>query len=98
MGALTLALAGCAASPAPAGVQVPEQLLLAAAIPGQATRAQLLAAFGPTTHVRFDSGYESWLYRVAGPGGQSTEIVLLLDPHGVVSKVRRGPTLAPARP
>ncbi len=93
---LTLGLAACATgpAPAPAGVQVPEQRLMAAALPGT-TKAQLLAAFGPTTHVRFDSGYESWLYQVAAPGGQLTEVVVLLDPQGVVRKVRRGPTLAP---
>lgn len=93
--ALPLSLAGCASGPAPAGVHVPEQRLLASAVPGQTTKAQLLAAFGPTTHVRFDSGFESWLYQVAAPGGQFTEVVILLDPQGVVSKVRRGPTLAP---
>lgn len=92
---LALALAGCATDTAPAGVQVPEQRLREAAVPGQTTKAQLLAAFGPTTHVRFDSGFESWLYQVAAPGGQFTEMVILIDPQGVVSKVRRGPTLAP---
>jgi hypothetical protein len=41
--------------------------------------------------VRFDSGYETWLYESDAGGGRHTELVLLLDRAGVVQKMRRRP-------
>jgi hypothetical protein len=64
-------------------------------LPGRTTKAELLAAFGPTRTVRFDSGYEVWLYQSPAGAGQFSEFVVLLDPAGVVSKTRRR---APALP
>ena len=31
------------------------------------TRGDVIAAFGPATVIRFDSGYEVWLYRLEEP-------------------------------
>lgn len=97
MALLTALLSACASAPAPLGAQVEQQRLLASAVPGQTTRAQLLASLGATTKVVFESGYESWLYQAREADGQYTEWVVLLDPRGVVSKVRRGATLAPQK-
>jgi hypothetical protein len=66
------------------------------------TRADVIAALGPATVIRFDSGYEVWVYRVeASPrknqdrppnrgerGGQPSELVMLFNPSGSVSKIR----------
>ena len=65
-------------------------------------KADVLAALGPATVVRFDSGYEVWLYRLVETssrknqdeppnrdrGGQPSELVMLFNPSGSVSKVR----------
>ena len=91
---LALALAGCAAPPATPGTQADEARLTAATVPGQATRASVLAALGPTRTIAFDSGYEVWLYQVPKGGALYAEYVVLFDPKGVVSKVRqRAPAL-----
>lgn len=95
---LVLALAllsGCATrAPAP-GTRVAEARFDQAVVPGRTTRAELLAAFGPTRTVRFDSGMETWLYTAqsATPaaGGRDTELVLLLGPDGIVKKMRKRP-------
>lgn len=88
-------LAGCASTPAPLGTTLPEATLTAAVIPGQTTRAQMLAALGPTKFVHFDSGYETWLYQAPAAGGRYTEFVVLVDPAGVVRKLRRRAPSAP---
>ena len=82
-------LAGCATAPAPVGTAIPAARLDAAVVPGQTTRAQMLAALGPTKFVHFDSGYEVWLYQSPAEGGKFAEFVVLVDPGGVVSKTRR---------
>jgi hypothetical protein len=98
---LVLALAllsGCASrAPAP-GTSVAEARFDQAVVPGRTTRAELLAAFGPTKTVRFDSGMEAWLYTTqsatqsaAPAGGRDTELVLLLGPDGIVKKMRKRP-------
>ena len=82
-------LTGCATqNAAPPGTQVAAERLQQTVIAGQTTKAQLLAAFGPTKHVRFDSGYEAWVYQSPAGGGQFAEFVVLIDPAGVVSKTR----------
>ena len=82
-------LAGCATqNAAPPGAQVAAERLQQTVIAGQTTKAHLLAAFGPTKHVRFDSGYEAWVYQSPAGGGQFAEFVVLIDPAGVVSKTR----------
>jgi hypothetical protein len=82
-------LAGCATAPAPIGTAIPAARLDAAIVPGQTTRAQMLAALGPTKFIHFDSGYEVWLYQSPADGGRFAEFVVLVDPAGVVSKTRR---------
>jgi len=90
-------LAGCATqNAAPPGAQVPAERLQQTVIAGQTTRAQLLAAFGPTKNVRFDSGFEAWVYQSPSGSGQFAEFVVLIDPAGIVAKTRtRAPN--PAR-
>ena len=89
-------LAACASqSAAPPGAQVAAGRLAQSVVAGRTTRAELLAAFGPTRSVRFDSGYEAWVYQSPAGGGRFSEFVVLLDPAGVVSKTR---TRAPSAP
>jgi len=90
-----LLLAGCATGSAPPGAQVAAERLQASVIPGTTTKAQLLAAFGPTKQVVFDSGYEAWVYQPPAGSGRFAEFVVLIDPLGVVAKTR---TRAPAQP
>ena len=84
-----LLLAGCAASPVPPGTQVAEERLASTVVPGRTTKGELLAAFGPTRNVVFDSGYEAWVYQSPAGGGRYSEFVILIDPRGVVRKTRR---------
>ena len=58
---------------------------------GKSTKADVLAAFGKTTSIEFDSGYEVWVYRLKGAllGSRGTnEFVVLFAPSGVVAKTR----------
>ena len=87
-------LSGCVTQPAPPGSVVAAERLAATVVAGRTTKAELLAAFGPTQNVRFDSGYEAWVYQSPVGGGQFAEFVVLIDPSGIVSKTR---TRAPSR-
>lgn len=88
-----VALAGCATTPAaPPGTVVPNDAIEQAVQPGVTTRAMLLARFGATTSIRFDSGVEVWRYLIAPSAGAGYgEVVIVLDPRGVAAKVRRAP-------
>jgi hypothetical protein len=89
--ACALLLCGCASTEAPPATPVAEAAFSTRITPGVTTREALLAGFGPTRQVSFDSGYQVWLY-VAPAGPQRyTELVLLIDPDGVVRKMRRRP-------
>jgi hypothetical protein len=62
-------------------------------VAGKSTKADVAAALGPGTVVRFDSGYEAWVYRakaykpaVDAPG--TNELVVLFTPSGIVKKTR----------
>jgi hypothetical protein len=92
-----LVLAGCAThSAVPPGAQVAPERLAQLVVPGRTTKAELLAAFGPTRSVRFDSGYETWVYQSPAGGGRFAEFVVLIGPSGVVAKTRtRAPSPAP---
>jgi len=83
-----LLLAGCASNPAPPGTQVALERLQQGVVAGTTTKAQLLAAFGPTKSVVFDSGFEAWVYQSPSAGGQFSEFVVLIDPAGIVRKTR----------
>ncbi|RZJ12212.1 MAG: hypothetical protein EOO54_20605 [Haliea sp.] len=68
--------------------------------PGRTTKADVLAALGPATVVRFDSGFEVWAYRdkPVRQADSPAELVMLFTPSGVVQKVRAKPAYAaPAR-
>lgn len=85
---LLLLLAGCT-TPAPEpGTTIAQDRFTQLVVPGRTTRADLLAAFGPTQTVRFDSGFETWLYETGPVNGRRTELVLLLDRDGIVRKTR----------
>jgi hypothetical protein len=84
-------LAGCATQAPQPGTVVAADRFGQLVVPGRTTRAELLAAFGPTKSVVFDSGYETWLYSASAGGGRSEELVLLLDHDGIVRKLRRRP-------
>lgn len=86
MAAWALLLAGCAAAPPPGATLAPEARLAASTIPGQATRASVLAALGATRVQSFDSGYQVWMYHMARPGGRYAEFVILFGPDGVVRR------------
>jgi len=86
-----LVLNGCATGSNEPGTIVAEDRFAQLVVPGRTTRAELLAAFGPTKSVRFDSGMETWLYETNAGAGRHTELVLLLDREGVVRKMRRRP-------
>ena len=85
-----LTLAGCATRP-PEGTVVAADRFDQLVVPGRTTRAQLLAAFGPTRAVHFDSGMEAWMYETDTGAGRHAELVLLLDRDGIVRKLRRRP-------
>jgi hypothetical protein len=89
--ATLLLLAGCAIrAPEPGTVVAPDRFSQLV-VPGHTTRAELLAAFGPTKNVRFDSGMETWLYEADAGAGRHAELVVLLDRDGVVRKTRTRP-------
>jgi hypothetical protein len=83
-------LSGCATRAPEPGTSVAESRFDQLVVPGRTTRAELLAAFGPTKTVVFDSGMETWLYTAPAAGGH-TELVLLLGRDGVVRKMRKRP-------
>jgi len=62
-------------------------------IPGTSTKADVAAALGPATVVRFDSGYEVWAYREKPPRSETpgAEFVVLFTPSGIVQKTRIRP-------
>ncbi|MBW8897084.1 MAG: hypothetical protein JF619_02990 [Massilia sp.] len=84
-------LSGCATRAPEPGTSVAEARFDTLVVPGRTTRAELLAAFGPTKTVKFDAGMEAWLYTSPAAAGRSTELVLLLDRDGIVRKLRKRP-------
>lgn len=89
--ALAALLAGCAATAPEPGKVVAQDRFDAQVVPGRTTKADLLAGFGPTRSVVFDSGMQAWLYESDAGNGRHAELVLLLDRDGIVRKVRRRP-------
>jgi hypothetical protein len=84
-------LSGCATNAPEPGKVVAQDRFEQLVVPGRTTRAELLAAFGPTKTVVFDSGIEAWLYESTVSGGRHAELVLLLDRAGIVRKMRTRP-------
>src|SRR6185436_11171927 len=107
---LAACIAGCATyepSGPPAAVVSPDERKVIAphraqnaVVIGKSTRADVRAALGETLAVSFDSGYEVWVYRLAGEKtatarrDASGEFVILFAPSGLVAKTRIRP--APA--
>jgi hypothetical protein len=89
--AAAILLAGCATRAPEPGTSVAEARFDALVMPGRTTRAELLAAFGPTKTVVFESGMEAWLYTAPAEGGRHTELVLLVGRDGIVKKMRKRP-------
>lgn len=87
----TMLLAGCATQAPTPGTVIAQDRFTQTVVPGRTTRAELLAAFGPTKNVSFDSGMETWLYQADAGNGRHTELVVLLDRAGVVRKMRTRP-------
>jgi hypothetical protein len=56
----------------------------------KSTKAEVIAALGETLVIRFDTGFEVWVYRIADKAGPPTapELVILFSPSGVVAKTR----------
>ena len=57
---------------------------------GVTTQAETMAALGPATEIRFDSGYAIWVYRAraADSGADRAEFVILFTPSGIAKKTR----------
>lgn len=62
-------------------------------IPGKSTNADVMAALGSATVIRFDSGFEVWVYRAkrAASATAGAEFVVLFTPSGIVKKTRIRP-------
>ena len=60
---------------------------------GKTTKAEALATLGPATVVKFDSGFEVWVYRLKAPNAEVSpaEFVILFTPDGIASKTRIRP-------
>jgi outer membrane protein assembly factor BamE (lipoprotein component of BamABCDE complex) len=104
--AIPAVLGACGTRAPLATKEVTQAVIEQSVVPGHSTKAQVLAALGPTTKQVFDSGYEVWLYNY--PAGasrlplfghnetESAEFVVLFGPDGIVKKTRhRAP---PAQP
>jgi hypothetical protein len=64
---------------------------------GTATKADVIAALGAATIVRFDSGFEVWVYparsrAAAAASAGAAEFVILFAPSGIVKKTRIRPS------
>ena len=60
---------------------------------GKTTKADVMAALGPSTVINFNSGFEVWVYRAKSrePAETKAEFVVLFTPDGVVKKTRLRP-------
>jgi hypothetical protein len=90
-------LAGCASHGSPALRNVSQESVARMLRPGTSTKADVERTFGRARINQFDSGYEVWTYRHAdtppawlarGSSRHAKELVILLDPSGVVTKMR----------
>ena len=70
-----------------------------AVVIGSATKADVLAALGSGNVVKFDSGFEIWVYkdRTASTAADKAEFVILFTPSGIVKKARIRPAYEATR-
>ena len=63
---------------------------------GKTSQTEAMAALGPATEIRFDSGYAIWVYRArsAESDADRAELLILFAPSGVVKKTRIRPSYA----
>lgn len=108
--AVCLVLAGCAGpGPLAAGSKgnlavrtggerlITPQEALRQIVAGASAKSEVMTALGEGIVVRFDSGYEVWIYRWQGSDQTvrgSAELVVLFDPSGLATKVRLRPGYA----
>jgi hypothetical protein len=100
-GCCCLWLAGCAApSPGSDGRPAPvfrdpamSMQEASSLVPPGTAKAEVLAALGSAGVIRFDSGFEVWVYPAAARqrAAGEAEFVLLFDPSGRVRKTRLRP-------
>ena len=66
---------------------------LNAVVIGKSTQADVAAALGNAAVIKFDSGFEVWVYMVRSGdvAGKTSEVVILFAPSGVVKKIRIRP-------
>ena len=97
--ASAMCVAGCATPPfttpsavvtSPRKKVVPPARVKDAVAIGRSTRADVIAALGETLVIRFDTGFEVWVYGLANAPG--AEFVILFSPSGVVTKTRVRPS------
>ena len=105
-------IAGCAMQPGTAidtdegasGKGITAERALSAVVIGRSTQGDVRAALGETTVVRFESGYEVWVYPIADaapprtgsartrsqdePRATRAEFVILFAPSGRATKTR----------
>ena len=66
---------------------------------GKSTKTDVTAALGPATVLKFDSGFEVWVYReksAPDAAAAKAEFVILFAPSGIVKKTRiRPPYVGP---
>ncbi len=82
--------AGCAA-PGASFTTIPADSTRDVVGIGRSTKADVVAALGKTTVVRFDSGFEVWVYQYKGGTPGVNEFVVLFAPSGIVAKTRIRP-------
>lgn len=60
---------------------------------GKSTKAEVQAVLGPANVVKFDSGFELWIYgaKEAKVSSARAEFVILFTPSGIVKKTRIKP-------
>jgi hypothetical protein len=64
---------------------------------GKTAKVDVSAALGRAIVIPFESGYEVWIYRWAGADKTTraaTELVVLFEPSGLVTKARVRPGYA----
>ena len=105
--ASALLLAGCAGLSSLSSLPQPERpMFREAALPpqaasaaitvGRSTQAEVAARLGEADRLRFDNGYEVWVYRAHPVRADQAELVVLFAPDGMVRKVRVRPGVARA--